>query len=248
MRDDLLDAQATLDWAKSNFPAFQSLLGEWIANNISVAIRETNANASHDLVIATEKKPLPFSFSVAAGAYINVIRSALDILAVALGKRYGITNPKNVYFPVVDNAAIFQGMRFKGAELVKRMPPADRKIIEALKPYRGGNDALHALHHLDITRKHHRLLSVSAVPARLSLTGGFEQADIVFPGERGYVEIPAQGETVLALIRKPAKAQAQYSAEIFIQEPDIAFHKPAVGALHQFADIADAIIKSFDAP
>ena len=248
MRDDLLDAQAALDWAKSNFPTFQGTLDVWLDANISVAVRETNTNVSHDLVIATEKTPLPFSFSIAAGAYINVIRSALDILAVALSKRYGITNPKNIYFPVVESAAVFQGMKFKGAELVKRMPPADRKIIEALKPYRGGNDTLYALHHLDITRKHHRLLSVSAAPARLSLTGGFEQADIVFPGERGYVEIPAQGETVLALIRKPAKAQAQYSAEIFIQEPDIAFRKPAVGALHLFADLTETIIKRFDAP
>lgn len=248
MRDDLLDAQAALDWAKSNFPAFQSALEDWVNTNISVAIRETNANVSHDLVIATEKTSLPFSFSIAAGAYINVIRSALDIVAVALSKRYGITNPKNIYFPVVESAAIFQGMKFKGAELVKRMPSADRKIIEALKPYRGGNDAIFALHHLDITRKHHRLLSVSAAPARLSLTGGFEQADIVFPGERGYVEIPAQGETVLALIRKPAKAQVQYSAEIFIQETDIGFRQPAIGALHLFADIADNIIKRFDIP
>lgn len=38
----------------------------------------------NDMVVAVEKEPLPLSFNVEVGAYINAIRSSLDILATAM--------------------------------------------------------------------------------------------------------------------------------------------------------------------
>jgi len=87
MRDDLLHAQAAVDWAVSNLPSFQERLYAWIAANIHIFLKETEPQIPHNVLVAVQKEPLPLTFNVEAGAYINVIRSSLDILAVALARR-----------------------------------------------------------------------------------------------------------------------------------------------------------------
>jgi len=248
MRDDLLDAKAAVDWAVSNFPAFQNKFASWLKANISVALKEMDTHATHNVIVAIEKEPLPFAFSVEAGAYVNVIRSALDILAGALANRHGIPHPDRIYFPVARSLDEFRSRNYKGAELVKRLPDMERGIIESLKPYQGGNDALWALHQLDIVRKHHRLLAVNHAPARFGLIGSFRKEDLVFPRTAtGYMA--ADDETVLVLLAKGTpKPNLQYTPEIFVAEIDPPIREPIIAALSKFASLANSIIELFDAP
>jgi hypothetical protein len=90
MRNDLLDAQASVDWAVSNLPFLDQRLTEWLKQNVRVIIKELDPENPNDLVVAKELEFLPLSFNVEAGAYINAIRSSLDLLATALAVRYSI--------------------------------------------------------------------------------------------------------------------------------------------------------------
>jgi hypothetical protein len=250
MRADLLDAQATVDWAITQFPTFQSRLKAWASDNINLVVREDKLKPTHNLYVAIAKEPLPFSFSVEAGAYINILRSALDILAVAIAKRHGINKLKQICFPIVESEAIFQSGNYKGAELVKGIPATEGMLIKSLKPYRGGNNTLWALHDLDITRKHRRLLSIGHGPSAFAVSGNFRQDQIALPsftGPRtGWIEA-GKDETPLILIAKDAtQGEIHFSPDIYIAELDIGFSKPAIAALNEFANSTKSIIEMFD--
>lgn len=239
---DFLDARASVDWAVSQFPSLQERLDAWLDLNVSIVIKELDANTPNNVIVAVEKEPLPRAFTVEVGLYINAIRSALDILATTLAQRYGITGRDldGIYFPIAASAAKFGFGDYKGAKLIKLIPAPERAIIESLNPYKGGNDTLWTLHHLDIARKHKRLIGVEISPAKFRFQGmGFT------PIASGWM--PVNDETVLGLIDKMApKPKIEYAAHVVITEADPPFRKSVIPALDEFADCANLIIDLFD--
>jgi hypothetical protein len=220
----------------------------WLESNVDIAIRETDTNTTHNVLVAVEKELLPRSFNVEAGAYINTIRTSLDLLATALAYRHNQVGADDAYFPVATSAAKFLAGQYKGAKFVKRLPVTERQIIESLKPYEGGNDALWLLHHLDIVRKHRRLLDVSLMPQRLSAVGAAETVFAFVPVATGYVRVSAYGETILGLLPKGRpKPNFKLAASVLIDEPGMAgAAKPLVEMLNDFASLANSIIRRFD--
>jgi hypothetical protein len=241
MRDDLLPAQAAVDWAVSQFPTFEQRLNVWLNNNINVSVKELPADTPNNIIVATEKEPLPLAFLVEAGAYINVIRSSLDILASALARRYRIPDIDDVYFPVAVDAKTFASNGYKGSKFVQSLPAVQRDIIKYLKPYKGGNDTLYALHRLDIVRKHKRLFEVEVIPSTMRLKGN----NLFIPVSTGYMR-SADDETVLGLIAKGhLNPVTEYTARVIMSE-DI--NLPVIAALALFARLASSIIAMFDTP
>ena len=115
----------------------------------------------------------------------------------------------------------------------------------ALKPYRGGNPALWALHWLDITRKHRRLLDVQIRPIHLSMSGALKPGDFEpLHGEPFQVG----AETVIGLLRKGVPGPAMKSRfYVTISESGVIKTRPVLATLIYLADAATAAIKVFDA-
>lgn len=247
MRNDLLYAQAAIDWAVSNFPSFNQRLNAWVEANVRIGIEELDSQHTHDLLIAGEQEFLPLHFSVEAGAYINTIRSALDMLAVTLAHRHGIAKPDDMHFPIVTaGEAIFKSRNgFNGDKLINGLPDAERKIIESLRPYKGGNELIFALHRLDIMRKHQRLLTVEIIPAHLSIAAADARQHFTPISGPGYVR--STDKTILGLWRKGIpKPKVELTAFVAINEVDLVHHKPVIAVLDQFASHTASIIKLFD--
>ena len=242
MRDDLLHAQASVDWAVAQFPSLAQRIDSWLKFNIEVAVEDPDPSVPNNVIVAVEKEPLPLALNVAVGAYINAIRSSLDILATSLAYRYRIGNPDKTYFPIVESESIFNGGKFKGAKFIKGLPKVERTAVELLKPYKGGNELLWPLHQLDIMRKHRRLIGVEATPQTFMVSGW---GDSITPVATGWMR--ANNKTVLALVRKDApKAHVRFTPEVTIYEADLVERKGVIKALNQFASLADSIIKLFD--
>jgi hypothetical protein len=90
-----------------------------------------------------ERELLPIALSVEAGAYINAIRTSLDILAMALVRRHGLAIPENrVSFPIADSEEAF--LKKGGAPLLQQLPTDDRAKLLLLKLSRGQCRALGA--------------------------------------------------------------------------------------------------------
>lgn len=243
MRADLLEAQASVDWVWGQLPPLNQRLEAWLEANVTIEIRDVPPPATHNPVVALEKEILPIAFSVEAGAYINAIRSSLDILAMALVRRHALSiEDRRVYFPIADSeeALVKKG----GTPLLQQLPEEDRAKLFSLKPYRGGNAALWALHHLDIVRKHRRLLDVQIRPIHLSMSGSLKPGDFEpLHGE----PFQAGAETVIGLIRKGVPGPAMQSRfYVAINEPGTIQRRPVLATLAHLADTASSAIKLFD--
>jgi hypothetical protein len=246
MRDDLLEAQASIDWPVAQFPGLQGRLNSWLEQNVYIDIETLPPPAEADPIVAIEREMLPLAFNVEVGAYINTIRSSLDILAMTLVRRHGLmVKPERVQFPVAPSADAFIRGAYQGYEFVKALPADDRRFIDGLRPYYGGNEALSTLHQLDIMRKHRRLLDVAVRPLRISMTGADLSSFTPINNDIGW--LPVNEKTVLGLLRKGVpRPEMKIFPYIAFNEPGLMHHKPVVAGLLRFVELATFIINLFD--
>jgi hypothetical protein len=250
MQPDLLHAQASVDWAESNLPLFKERLDAWLRKNVDVAIRKQPPNVPNNVVVIEAKESFPLAFQVEAGAYLNVIRSSLDILSSALTNRHCQALIDDAYFPIASSRAIFlTGKGYKGHKLIQALPAKERAIIESLKPYRGpdGNELLCALHDLDIVRKHARLLEAGIAPRTFMVSGWGDTIKAFTPVSTGWVST-GPDEAVIGLIAKDAAEKPHIKATPQVSFTETAYlpRREVITALHEFANFAKSIIKMFD--
>jgi hypothetical protein len=234
-----------VDWAVTQLPAFQSRLDAWLNINVKASVKELPNDSPNNIVVATEREPIPLAFNVEAGAYLNTIRSSLDILASTLASRHCPALIDDAYFPMASSFETFTSGNYKGNKFVKALPIEQRDIINSLHPYKGGNNFLYALHNLDVVRKHVRLLTVLVQPAHLSINRAalpyFEPLSIAWMRS-------SDEETVLGLLRKDAPdPQLNFTGQIAFGETS--YFEEGVGvisALQQFAVSARCIILMFE--
>jgi hypothetical protein len=241
MRYDLLHAQASVDWAVAQLPSLNDRINAWLQFNLEVTIKDPDPNVPNNVIVAVEKDPFPLAFNVEAGAYINAIRSSLDILASSLSARNGKSDNPEAHFPIYRWLYDFIDP-LTGLESIKWLSTSERSVIKSLKPYQGGNQLLWSLHQLDIMRKHRRLIGVEPTPVFFRISGWSGTIHRVATGW-----MRAHGETVLALISKGApEPHVTRSFTVTIDEPGMAERKPLIAALYEFASFAESIIKLFD--
>jgi hypothetical protein len=159
MRDDLLDAQAAVDWAVAQIPLLQEGFLDWQRRNPYRVVQERDPDTGQDIAV-TYDQPFPLTFNAWTGAIINSLRSGLDLLAATLATRNRVKPNEGTHFPIfwseqemIDPLHEIEGKKW--------LSQSERASIKALNPYKGGDDTLWPLHRLDILRKHERLLSTA---------------------------------------------------------------------------------------
>lgn len=103
------------------------------------------------------KEP-PLRVSVIVGDIAHNLRSALDNLAWQLVLANGGTPTRDTGFPISGSAKEFET---KGLGKIRGASAEATELIRACKPYKGGNDALFALHRLSVLDKHRLLVTVA---------------------------------------------------------------------------------------
>lgn len=99
---------------------------------------------------------LPPDLALTAGDAVHNLRVALDHLANDLATVEGGRAGK-VYFPFADSA---EGFEDQLRRKCRGLPDWAVDAFRALRPYRGGNEDLRALHDLDIADKHRTILAL----------------------------------------------------------------------------------------
>ena len=231
-KPDLAYAHASIDWAERQISPFESKLGVWLKDNVVVELRDNDVNF---ILFLIEKEWLPLSFSVEVGAYINALRSSLDILATALALRHGVEPNRKIYFPIKRSLE-----DFAKDEFVNKMPNEVRRALAQLKPYDGGNQALYELHQMDVTRKHSRLLEVVVRPQTIKISGWGKAARFT-PAAH---PVSANGETLLGFVEKGSETP---TIEI---EPCVAISERgnsivASGLLRRYVQAARVVVDAF---
>jgi hypothetical protein len=240
MRDDLLDALASVEWAAAQLPTLENRFKLWGESGAFQLVGDdSHPETGKHFIKLRVTEPFPRIANAEVGAIINSTRSSLDLLAVAVAKRYSVLHWNSMYFPIAADAAEFARGGYKGHELIKALPADASQIFESLKPYAGGNDALVALHALDIMRKHQRLIDVRIVPS-----GGV----FVSPG-MGFPPVWPDFKDGAIVAWTPIGApqgQLQVALDITFDEASLLPNKPVVSALGELAALAQDIIMRFD--
>lgn len=104
------------------------------------------------------------------GDVIHNLRTSLDLMASELA-RITSGSDKGVYFPFANTASDIPEMISRSN--FDRCGPDAIGILETLKPYKGGNDELRAIHDLDIGDKH-RALIISKKLHQLHIEGTYD--------------------------------------------------------------------------
>jgi hypothetical protein len=243
MRDDLLDAYAAVEWAIAQLPTLERRIEEWRDDKPYTMRIDTDSRHGKKLYrLAGTKQPPPV-INAEAGAIINSLRSSLDILANALAERNGQHGHDDVYFPVSASLAAFLETRSGGGmEKIKRLSAADQAVIKGLSPYKGGNDLLFALHRLDVTRKHKRLLDVVIFPRGVMFAGvGFR--DITFTTTwKGF-----EDEAVIAWTDAATPdAHIEFPVYVAFKEAGAVEGHQVAATLGKFTSLAKSIVALFD--
>jgi hypothetical protein len=195
MRDYFLDAQAAIDWAKTQIPVMQQRFIDWSRADPYEIAEEDDPQTGEVLVVLVRRGPINLSFNVETGTIINTIRSALDLLAAALAKRNGKNPSADTHFPIFRHHPDFIDPLY-GVEGKKWLSTAEIAIIKTLRPYEGGDEFLWPFHHLDTLRKHERLVDITPT------VRAFRLSDF---GLRGTIEVPRRLEDKTILFQAEAR-------------------------------------------
>jgi hypothetical protein len=243
MQPDLEDALVPVKWADSQIPVFRERFVAWQRRHPYKLVMEPDPNDPEweFLTVYLERALDPMIIGD-VGAIINSARTSLDIFWMLLIARHGFKPKGNTSFPIRDTAANFNNA-VNVLKLEYRGTSAEIAHLKRYRAYRGGNNFLYPLHHLDILRKHHRLLILepSVEAAQITLLNGYAYADRRNLQDKTITHrIPAKARF------RPSPGNTLISSEIFLNEPSLLVSKqPAHLMLAWFVSIVRDLIERF---
>lgn len=250
---DLTSPQAKLNWANAQINVLDAEIRLFIDRK-PYSIREKakpklqrDGNAAQrdllskgrffEIVLTEEVTP---EIKTSAGMILQAIRDSLDHLVYALAKKHGATETTDISFVIANSKKNFLGPRAR--KQLRKISDDDRKVIAALKPYKGGNDLLHALHWLN-NKSHHREMIVLATGAdRFGMDGG--------PGHvRRMMFLPpgntfCPDEPIICIDADP-NVDFSLTATVAFREIVETPGQSVIGTLREFSRLADSIVKQF---
>lgn len=203
-------------------------------------------------------KQTPDCLPLIAGDVIQNLMSALDHLAyqiVCSDTGDKPPNPNWIYFPIADDAEKYEA---KKAGKIQGARKETFDAIDALKPYKGGNDLLWTLYRLNNIEKHRLLLTIGSLAAGIHL--GQVSADVL----RG--KMPPEAIAAISSLKLflnpankgfPLKAglrlyigapgvkcnpNQQFRFQVGLNEPGIIEGKPLIETSHKLVGLVDDIV------
>lgn len=113
--------------------------------------------------------PAPEMLPAMVGDAIQCLVTTLDHLAWAVVNSDTLENPPNpgkVYFPVAGNVTSYMATR---GEKLKGASAASLAAVDAVMPYKGGDDRIWELHELNRREKHRALLTVGSTTSGIDI-------------------------------------------------------------------------------
>ncbi|MEX0833417.1 MAG: hypothetical protein WD276_06035 [Actinomycetota bacterium] len=198
----------------------------------------------------------PARWGAMLGDVVHNLRAALDLLVYELLRKHDVEPTIQHAFPISDSAKEFES---GGLRKVKGVGDEAVQLLKAIKPYRGGNDALWELHQLDRRDKHRFLVPVGSAYRYLTIDGaemvkgvpGFSKdlpslplnlkpADRLFPVQDG-----AELFRIAAAGRDQVDMNPKFTFEIAFGEGEIVEGKPLAETLQKYVDVTKGVLQPF---
>ena len=263
--DPLFSAQAKIRRAKRHLSDLSAEVSAYHGRNPYSIVSDMDSKPGQELYRFEFTEPIPCEWGSAVGDIIHNLRTALDTLATALVIANGKTSTsviKNTYFPIGATKEVFE------KKLPSDLSGASvnaRKIVERLKPYKGGTDAFWRLHQLDILDKHTSLIPVGASHTRVlwkvGFAGLFEKMGVTnlsdVPDMAPLALTPTEtqyplknGDVIFAYGFGPDtegkfKGDFKFTLGIAFGEGQIVDGQPLIPTLKQFVDFTERVVNIF---
>jgi hypothetical protein len=147
--EPLLDAHAKIEWAETHIDHLNAEIVKFFETSPYELTSKVDSKQSAEIWRFRLTRPFPREVRVTAGAILHALRSPLDqtLSAIALQSH---KSDAGVGFPFGQNEDEFK----RELRKQKKLPPDAIALISEAKPYKGGNDLLWQLHHLNRRDKH----------------------------------------------------------------------------------------------
>lgn len=243
--DKFFSSKLKIQRAKHHIRELSNELVDYLKTKPFRVVVEKDPDSSNHLWTLRVKNEVPCHLSVIIGDAIHNLRASLDLLASDLVLMAG-GNTNNVYFPFGDDADGFEEMIKK--RHLDRAGDDIVGIVRSLKPYKGGNEMLRAIHDLDITDKHKTLIPAAHYAGiknfqMLNASGPMLTINNMHCG-------PIRDGMVLMSLpsaRNVSIGQTfQPSLKITLNEGPLARDKDIVEALNEFTSLTEGIIRTFE--
>jgi len=207
----------------------------------SLRVDEDTDTGNHVLKFEMTK-PVPNEIPLIIGDAVHNLRAGLDLLACEIVSLSGGTPSKWTSFPIRETrqdveTSLNREIKIAGSDIVNI-------ILNVIKPYRGGNDAIYALHSLDIIDKHRLLIPMITVAALNHVNikaGSTTFTDCTFG-------VGAGG--VLNILGMPSKFEiegtAQPSFNVLFDKDQVFKGKPVIPTLKQLSESVSGIITAIE--
>jgi hypothetical protein len=244
-----LDSRLKIERANKHISDLQMCLDRFFDGEFDLIVADKNVKSGYDILKHINTKPIPTEITLITGDAIHNTRTALDLIISQIEFEKTGTVSKWTKFPFCETLNELVGT--VNGSINKFSPVLADFIIDVIKPYRTGNDALYSLHDLDIIDKH-RLI----IPTKAMTRGFIVVEDDKGTGHNGFpftTSITHRGiiSNVVIGIKNPNNFQIKnYSKDtfdIFFDEGLPVQSKPIIPTLHQFVEMVAGIIESIEA-
>lgn len=210
----------------------------------------------------------PPRLSVIAGDVLQNLMSALDHLAYQLVMADTGDDPpphrSRIYFPIARDAAEYETKKIRKIEGVRQ---ETLNTIDAIKPYKGGNDQLWSLYQLNNVEKHRLLMTVGSmlrsvdvgavisgnIAKVLAASGGWPKG-VPMPLLRAFVRpgdplVPLKAGDELFIDAPDAEVneQMQFRFSVALCEPEVLEAQSLLETLVEFVHAVEGIVTTLTA-
>lgn len=262
---DRLDLIAVkVERSREHVRTLEAEVRSYLSSNPYVIGTKRDPESRRLIYFLVSVQPTPHRVSAILGDTIHNLRSALDHLAYQLvWVGTGKAPLSHVYFPIADDQARYLEQR---RHQMKGAPPPAIAAIDALTPYKGGNDQLWRLHKLNNVDKHRVLITAGSAFQSVNigayLSREMQKQFASSPSASKPVEFP-----VLDLFIKPADRMfpLKQGDELFIDGPDaipneklqfrfevafgeqgVVFGEPIIETLASMVTLVESIVPTFE--
>ncbi len=223
----------------------------WREKPISIVVEDHPSFAPFNVVwTARISKPVPHDLAPIVGDAIHNLRTALDLMASDL-VQLNRQSTKGVYFPIAAAEAGLDDM-IKDKNF-RRAGPDAVALLKNLKPFRGGNEAIRALHDLDLKDKHQALLPI-AHGANVDLSyllanSETAKADDIAKLRKWSSRIERDGQMLVIPMRShspPVGTKIKAEFALTLDHEGALGRFEIVAALNELARIVEAVVGEFE--
>lgn len=208
-----------------------------------IIVKETDAKSGKYRRVVRVREHLPDDFALIIGDAVHNLRAALDLLVCDLARANG-QGTDGVMFPFCNDGAYLDTMIER--RNLHTLAPDIQDMIRSLKPYKGGNERLRAMHDLDIADKHKLIIPVAGTVIEPTLILDFERGYMVRRSGADAIK-PVKDGTILDRLL-PEYVELDDSLTLFkigFADGQPLARSVVVETLKELSELVDGIVEAF---